>query len=104
MSTDFENCFAHEPAGVAETIELGIEAGLAGCSVEDWDGEAIYDVGLAVERVAAAAEAAHRRTPSTSSSPDSAKTRIHGRDDLADTISGYSAIKKLAPTCSSPLE
>jgi hypothetical protein len=28
---------------------------LAGCSIEDWDGEAIYDVGLATERVAAAA-------------------------------------------------
>ena len=42
VSADFENCFAHEPAGVAATIELGIEAGLAGCSVEDWSGSEIY--------------------------------------------------------------
>ena len=42
VSADFENCFAHEPSGVADTIEVGIAAGLAGCSVEDWDGEAIY--------------------------------------------------------------
>ena len=33
VSADFENCYAHEPAGVAETVELGLEAGLAGCSV-----------------------------------------------------------------------
>ncbi len=63
VSADFENCFAHEPAGVAETIELGIGAELAGCSVEDWDGEAIYDVGLATERVAAAAAAAEVAHP-----------------------------------------
>src|SRR5438270_10959503 len=60
VSADFENCFADEPAAVAETVELGIGAGLAGCSGEDWDGSAIYDIGLAAERVVAAAEAAHR--------------------------------------------
>ena len=36
VSADFENCFADDPAGVAATIELGIAAGLAGCSVEDY--------------------------------------------------------------------
>ncbi len=85
VSADFENCFAHEPAGVADTIELGIAAGLAGCSVEDWDGEAIYDVGLATERVAAAAEVAHRG-PVHLVLTGRAENHIHGRDDLADTI------------------
>jgi len=85
VSADFENCFAHEPAGVAGTIELGIAAGLAGCSVEDWDGEAIYDVGLATDRVAAAAEVAHRG-PVHLVLTGRAENYIHGRDDLADTI------------------
>ena len=85
VSADFENCFVHEPAGVADTIELGIAAGLAGCSVEDWDGEAIYDVGLATERVAAAAEVAHRG-PVHLVLTGRAENHIHGRDDLADTI------------------
>lgn len=85
VSADFENCFAHEPAGVADTIELGIAAGLAGCSVEDWDGQAIYDVGLATERVAAAAEVAHRG-PVHLVLTGRAENQIHGRDDLADTI------------------
>jgi len=58
VSADLENCFADDPAGVAETVRLAQEAGLAGCSVEDWSGTEIYDLGLAVERVAAAVEAA----------------------------------------------
>src|SRR5436305_6478867 len=56
---DFENCFTDDPAEVAETVKLALEAGVAGCSVEDWSGSEIYDLGLAAERVAAAAEAAH---------------------------------------------
>lgn len=58
VSADLENCFADDPAGVAETVRLAREAGLAGCSVEDWSGAAIYDIGLATERIAAAVEAA----------------------------------------------
>src|SRR6476646_4112410 len=38
VSADLENAFADDPAGVAETIKLAIEAGLAGCSVEDATG------------------------------------------------------------------
>src|SRR3954453_1632429 len=33
VSADLENAFADDPAGVAETVKLAIEAGLAGCSV-----------------------------------------------------------------------
>jgi 2-methylisocitrate lyase-like PEP mutase family enzyme len=32
VSADLENAYAHEPAGVAETVRLAIEVGLAGCS------------------------------------------------------------------------
>src|SRR5688572_19943535 len=62
VSADLEDCFAREPAGVAETILAAIDAGLAGGSVEDFTGDRadpIHDAGLAAERVAAAAEAAH---------------------------------------------
>jgi 2-methylisocitrate lyase-like PEP mutase family enzyme len=62
VSGDLENCYADEPAGVAGTIRLAIDAGLAGGSVEDYAGneaDHIYDATLAQERVAAAAEAAH---------------------------------------------
>src|SRR5216684_792422 len=37
VSADLENAFADAPAGVAETFERALEAGLAGGSVEDFD-------------------------------------------------------------------
>ena len=88
VSADLENCFADDPAGVAETVRLAIDAGLAGCSVEDYSGpesDSIYDAGLAAERVRAAAEAAHagpRKLVLTAR----AENHVHGRDDLDDTI------------------
>jgi 2-methylisocitrate lyase-like PEP mutase family enzyme len=85
VSADFENCFAHDPAGVAETVELGIDAGLAGCSVEDWSGDAIYGIDHAAERVAAAAEVAHRG-PVRLVLTGRAENHIHDHPDLADTI------------------
>src|SRR5438128_11815583 len=45
VSADLENGFADDPEGVAETIRLALEAGLAGCSIEDWSGDAIYEAG-----------------------------------------------------------
>ena len=55
VSADMENCFADDPAGVAETIGLAIETGLVGGSCEDFtgnEGDPIYDASLATERVA----------------------------------------------------
>jgi 2-methylisocitrate lyase-like PEP mutase family enzyme len=88
VSADLERCFADDPAGVAETVRFAVEAGLAGCSVEDYSGresDTIYDAGLATERVAAAAEAAHSG-PGKLGLTARAENHIHGRDDLADTI------------------
>jgi 2-methylisocitrate lyase-like PEP mutase family enzyme len=47
--------------GIAETVRLGLDVGLAGCSIEDWDSreQRLYEVGEAAERVATAAEDAH---------------------------------------------
>src|SRR5579859_6647754 len=62
VSADLENCFADDPPGVAETIHRAIEQGLAGGSVEDFtrnSDDPIYELGLAADRVRAAAEAAH---------------------------------------------
>ncbi len=61
VSADLENCFGDDPEIVAETIRLAAGTGLAGCSVEDYsdaDGGKLYDFDHAVERVAAAVEAA----------------------------------------------
>ena len=88
VSADLENGFADDPDGVAETVERALLAGLAGLSVEDFSrqpADRTYDIGLAGERVAAAAEIAHRgevRLVLTAR----AENHIHGRDDLDDTI------------------
>src|SRR5947209_5761630 len=85
VSADFENCFADAPEGVAETVGRGIGAGLAGCSVEDWGGEEIYDIELAAARVAAAVEVAHGGDVHFVVTAR-AENFIHNRKDLADTI------------------
>ena len=88
VSADLENGFAEDPDGVAETIRLARETGLAGCSVEDYAGpdeDAIYERGLARERVVAAAEIAHSG-PVRMVLTARAENHIHGRDDLGDTI------------------
>jgi 2-methylisocitrate lyase-like PEP mutase family enzyme len=93
VSADLENCFAGEPAGVARTVALAVEAGLAGCSLEDFTGgesDPIYDIGLAAERVAAAAEAAHAG-PVRLVLTARAENYLHGRPDLADTITRLQA-------------
>ncbi len=88
VSADLEDCFAAEPAGVAETVRLALEARLAGCSVEDFTRRAdapIYDRVLASERVAAAAEMAHGG-PVRLVLTARAENYLHGNPDLGDTI------------------
>ena len=61
VSADLESGFGEEPEAVAETIRLGAEAGLVGCTIEDSTGNPaspLYELPLAVERIAAAAQAA----------------------------------------------
>lgn len=93
VSADLENGFAHEPVDVAHTIDLALAAGLAGCSIEDASrerDEPIYENALAVDRVRAAAEAAHagpRRLVLTAR----AENYLYGHADLAGTIARLQA-------------
>jgi 2-methylisocitrate lyase-like PEP mutase family enzyme len=88
VSADLENGYADEPAAVARLVRDAIGAGLAGCSIEDFTGRSddpIYQPGLAAERVAAAAEAAHGG-PHRLVLTARAENHLYGRLDLADTI------------------
>jgi 2-methylisocitrate lyase-like PEP mutase family enzyme len=88
VSADLENGFADDPEGVAATVTAAAAAGLAGCSIEDFSGRAdkpIYDISLATERIAAAAQAAHAG-PQRLVLTGRAENYLHGRTDLADTI------------------
>ena len=88
VAADLENGFGHTPEAAAETIRLAGEAGLVGGSIEDATGDAqrpIYDFQQAVERVAAAAEAA-RALSFPFVLVGRAENFLHGRPDLDDTI------------------
>jgi 2-methylisocitrate lyase-like PEP mutase family enzyme len=85
-ATHFQNGFGHTPDICAETIRLASEIGLVGGSIEDATGDPadpIYEFQLAVERVAAAAKAAHDCQFILTAR---AENFLHGRFDLADTI------------------
>jgi 2-methylisocitrate lyase-like PEP mutase family enzyme len=96
VSADLENGKGDSADSAAETIFAAEAAGLAGCSIEDATGDKakpIYDFNQAVERVAAAAEAAKslRRDFVFTAR---AENFLHGRDDLDDTIRRLQAYEK----------
>jgi 2-methylisocitrate lyase-like PEP mutase family enzyme len=86
VSADLENGFGAAPEDCAETIRLAAAAGLAGGSIEDATGDPIdriYEFSHAVERVAAAAAAAHDVGFVLTAR---AENFLHDREDLDDTI------------------
>jgi 2-methylisocitrate lyase-like PEP mutase family enzyme len=60
VNADFENGFGRDPEGVAESVGLAVETGVAGLSIEDsaGDGSApLFPIDIAVERISAARRA-----------------------------------------------
>ncbi len=95
VSADMENGYGHEPEDVAEMITLAAGTGLVGGSIEDFTGDdenPIYDFNFAVERVAAAAEAA-RALGFPFAFTARAENYLHGRPDLDDTIKRLQAFE-----------
>jgi len=88
VSADLENGFGDEPETAAETIKLAAAAGVVGGSIEDSTGRAddpIYAFDHAVERVRAAADAAHALSfPFTLTAR--CENYLVGRADIHDTI------------------
>lgn len=88
VSADLEKGKGDSPDSAAETIFAAAAAGLAGCSIEDHTGDParpIYDFNHAVERVAAAAEAA-RALKHDFVFTARAENFLWDRPDLDDTI------------------
>jgi 2-methylisocitrate lyase-like PEP mutase family enzyme len=97
VAADLENGFGDSPRDAAETIRLaGETAGLVGGSIEDATRDPrkpIYDFEHAVERIAAAVEAA-RALPFPFILVARAENYLHGRPDLEDTIRRLQAFQK----------
>jgi len=96
INADLENGFGDDPAECARTIELAAAAGVSGGSIEDSTGrrdDPIYPLELAVERIRAAAEAAHSR-PTRFLLTARCENFFIGRPDLADTIARLQAYQE----------
>lgn len=85
INVDAERCFAATPEGIAETVDLLADVGAAGISIEDYDPATgtIEPVGVATERVAAAAQACARHGIVLTGR---AENLLHGSTDIDDTI------------------
>ncbi len=96
VSADLENGFGPSPEDCAETIRQAAETGLAGGSIEDSTGDPdapIFEKSRAVERVAAAVEAA-RRAKGGFVLTARAEAYLHGRGDLNEVISRLQAFEE----------
>ncbi len=86
LSVDLENGYGPDPDSAALAVTRVAEAGAAGGSIEDYDPRGfIYELDHAVERIAAASEAA-RRLGSPFMLTARAENHIRGNPDLEDTI------------------
>ncbi len=88
LSADLQNGFGDSPNDVARTILEASRTGIVGGSIEDATGKSdnpIYDIGLAVERIQAAAEAA-KSLKFKFMLTARAENFLYGRPDIKDTI------------------
>jgi len=100
LNVDSERCYPDDPGGIAETVRLLAEAGAAGCSIEDYDPATgrMDDVGLAAERVAEAAAAAHGLADPMVLT-GRAENHFRSVDDVDDTIARLLAYRDAGADC-----
>ena len=91
VSVDLENGYGPDPEDAARAVTAAGDAGAVGGSIEDYDrGGELYSLDHAVERVAAAVEAARALSfPFTLTAR--AENHIRGNPDLDDTIARLQA-------------
>ncbi len=93
VSVDLENGYGDEPDDAARAVTRAAEAGAVGGSIEDYDGTSrLYEFDHAVERIAAAAEAAGA-VPFPFMLTARAENHIRGHPDLDDTITRLRAFE-----------
>jgi 2-methylisocitrate lyase-like PEP mutase family enzyme len=94
ISVDLENGYGPEPSHAATAITRVAEAGAVGGSIEDWDPAGhLYELAHAVERIAAAVEAARGfGWPFTLTAR--AENHLRGNPDLDDTIARLRAFEE----------
>jgi 2-methylisocitrate lyase-like PEP mutase family enzyme len=101
VNADFESGFAANPEGVAESVRMAVETGVAGISIEDSTGDTnnpLRDVDDAVVRLRAA-RAAIDEAGGETLLIGRAENFFVGRPDLDDTISRLKAYAEAGADC-----
>jgi 2-methylisocitrate lyase-like PEP mutase family enzyme len=101
LNADFEGGFAADANGVAESVRLAVETGVAGLSIEDSTGRAdapLHDVDTAALRVAAARRAIDR-AGGDALLVGRAECFLVGRPDLDETIARLKAYANAGADC-----
>lgn len=101
VNADFESGYATSAAGVAESVRLAIDTGIAGLSIEDASGDAaepLYALDVAVERLRAARQAIDRAGADVLIVGRS-EGFIRGRPDLEATIKRLRAYANAGADC-----
>ncbi len=101
VNADFESGFAPDPAGVAESVRLAVQTGVAGLSIEDSTGDPAQPLRAlddAVARVRAARDAIDR-AGGEALLVGRAECFIVGRPDLDETIARLKAYANAGADC-----
>jgi 2-methylisocitrate lyase-like PEP mutase family enzyme len=101
LNADFEEGFARDPAGVAESVTLAVQTGVAGLSIEDASGNPeapLYSIDEAVERLKAARRAIDRNGGDTLL-VGRAEGFLHGVPDLDQAIARLKAYANAGADC-----
>ena len=101
VNADFQAGFAHDARGVADSVRLAVEAGVAGLSIEDSTGDAavpLYDLDTAVQRLSAARGAIDRSGGDTLL-VGRAECFLVGRPSLDETIVRLKAYANAGADC-----
>jgi 2-methylisocitrate lyase-like PEP mutase family enzyme len=101
LNADFEGGFAHDAAGVAESVRLAVATGVAGLSIEDSTGDTahpLYDLPLAVERLRAARRAIDQNGGDTLL-VGRAECYLVGRADINETTTRLKAYAQAGADC-----
>lgn len=101
LNVDAERCFADDADGVADTVRVLRDAGASGCSIEDWNppARAVDPIEISVERVAAAAEAAHADPDDRLVLTARCEHLLHGTGDLDEVIDRLVRYREAGADC-----
>ncbi len=101
INADFESGFAADAKGVAESVSLALQTGIAGLSIEDSTGDAanpLHSIHAAAERIGAAREAIDR-AGGEALLVGRAECFLVGRPDLAEAIERLRAYAQAGADC-----